>query len=429
MKLKPLIYSLSPLFIFSIAYADATPSIEILQNQINALQSQINALQTENTASSMIMSDASNPFSAMSDTLFPLGVMQAKPSFTAPLILGGELEMDIQTWGGSFSTRIDRTTTYQDGSDIAVPTADLNALANLGTWVSVYLSIEGGAAPATTSIGQAFMLFGNLQNNPFFLTAGQTYLPFGVFNGNGPYANNLDTNAFRASNTNQVTLNYSQGNFYTNLAGLENKDDRSNLDDFSYTISYTTSGNFNYSVGAGYLYDVRGLGSEVGESYPNNNANEGDPNPTNPGNTIRGDRNAVYDLNALVAYGVYGLNAEANLTQTGAESLNGQATGQMSAWNLAGTYSPTLWNIPTTFTLSYSATHNMQDISFPLNGMANNPQETQMGDHDSGMAHQWLIAMSNEFVTNVYMSPEFAYATLYNGTNTWSLTYDITANL
>ncbi len=427
MKLCKLTLGLLPLLSISTLYANN--AITALQNQINALQSQINALQTQSSAASLIMSDQNNPFSGMSDTQFPLALMQAKSTFNAPLILGGELEADLQTWGGSYSTQINSSTTYNNGSDIALPTADLNSMANMGQWVSAYLSVQGQVPQNNVSIDQTFFLFGNIQINPAFLTIGETYLPFGAFNGNGPYANNLDTNAFRASNTNQIALNYVKGDFYTNLAGFENKDNRDSLNDFSYTLSYTTSGNFNYSLGAGYLNDIRGLGSEAGESYPNNNANEGDPNPTNPGNTIRGGRNAAYDLNALINYDVYGANGEFDITQTGAQTLSGADTGQMSAWNIALTYAPTLWGIATTFSVGYSATHNMNDISFPLNGMANNPQETQMGDNDSGMAHQWLAYMTNEFFPNTDFSPEFAYDTLYNGSHTWSLTYDITANI
>ncbi|MCX7123991.1 MAG: LbtU family siderophore porin, partial [Gammaproteobacteria bacterium] len=419
--------SLLPLLTISAAYAN--DSINALQSQINALQNQINTLQAQTTPSAMVMSDQSNPFSGMPDTTFPLAMMQAKATFNAPLILGGELEIDPQIWGGSFSIPVDSSTTYNNGSDIAVTTADLNTMANMGQWVSAYISIQGGVASNPTTLDQAFLTFGNIQRNPFFLTIGETYLPFGVFNGNGPYANNLTTNALRASNTNQISLNYVKGDFYTNLAGFENKDDRNNLEDFSYMVSYTTTGNFNYSIGAGYLYDVRGTDTSLGNAYPNNNNETTKVNPVNTPNTITGSRNAVYDLNGLVAYGPYGMNGEAALTQSGAQNLNGTETGQMSTWNIAATYDILPWGIPTTLSMGYSATHNMNNIPFVLNGMANNSQSTQSSDNNAGMAHQWIAYMSNEFFHNIYMSPEFSYDTLYNGTHTWELTYDITANI
>ncbi len=346
-------------------------------------------------------------------------MMQAKAEFDKPLILGGELEIDPQMWGGTYSRAISNTLTYNSGSGIAVITADLNTMANIGKWVSAYISIQGGIAPAKTTFDQAFLTVGNIQTNPFFLTVGESYMPFGVFNGNGPFANNLVTNAFRAGNTNQIALNYAKGDFYTNLATFNNKSSTTtNLEDFSYSISYTTTGNFNYSVGAGYLYDVRGTNASVGEAYP-----------TNSPNTVTGGRNGAYDLNGLVAYGPFGLNGEFIITQTGATNLNGTGTGQMSTWNVTGTYGLLPFGIPTTLFASYSATHNMQSIAFPLNGMIYQPQTTEVTDSNESMAHQWLIAMSNEFFHNVYMSPEYAYDTLYNGTHTWTLTYDITANL
>ena len=99
MNLQRLTLSLLTLFGFSTAYAD--DSVNALQNQINTLQNQINNLQNNQVAlPSIVMSDFSNPFSAMSDTIFPLSIMQSKSDFKAPLILGGELEIDLQAWGG-----------------------------------------------------------------------------------------------------------------------------------------------------------------------------------------------------------------------------------------------------------------------------------------------------------------------------------------
>ncbi len=411
------------------AYADSnSPSaLDALQSQINSLQNQISTLNTSSVLSQYVMTDFSNPFGLLLDTHYALGVLQDKAVFTTPVVLGGNLEADLQTWGGSFSTSIPSQGTYQDGSAVSITAANLDTMANVNDWVTAFLAMQGnvgGNSGNPPTFDKAFLLFGNLQKNPLFVTVGEIYLPFGMFLGNGPWSNNLDTNAFQISKTNQLTLNFYQKGFYSSFAWFNTPADPDALNDFTYNLSYVKSGTFNYTVGAGYLYDIRDTNSGVGAAYPQ--AGTGG-NTTSSTNTVSGGRNGLFDVNASAGYGPVSLNGEFDLTETGATNLNGSDTGKMSAWNIAAGYGIILANIPTYFQVGYSATHNMNNISFPLAGMAYTAAQTQTTDSDEGIQHNWLVSMTNHFFNNVYMSPEYQYSTLYNGTHTWTLTYDISA--
>ena len=408
------------LFLSISAYGGPQDQLSSLQNQVNALEQQINKMQIQPAFTHYVGLDTQNPFGAQLDTSYPLTVMKFKEQYTAPLTLGAKFEIDTQVWNGSFSESIDSSTTYQSGTDFAVTTAKVYSLANMGDWVTGFFVLD--VAPnesATSSFEQAFLNFGNLKKSPFFMTVGDAYLPFGVFNGAGFWTDNLDIVAFRNNTENQIGLNFYKEGLYTALAFFNNNARGSSaLGDFSYSLNYASSGYFNYSIGAGYLYDVRGTSTGVGEAYPATGSST---------YTIIGARNAVYDLNMLLAYGPYNLAGEADLTEEGVQNLNGTSTGPMSAWNLISSYSTRLANVPTSFSFGYSATHNMNNIPMPLNGMATTSVSTQETDNNAGMAHQWLLFMSNEFFKNIYMTPEYEYSTLYNGAHTWTLTYDVTA--
>lgn len=428
MKVRALSYCvLSAMAIHSYADGSSQDQLNALQAQISSLQTQINQLGTQSAMSNVMMLDTANPFGVMPSTTMPLAIMQSKSSFNTPLIMGGTLEADAQLWGGSFSNNNNvGGLTYHTGSDVAISSANLYTMVNMDQWVTGYLSLQGDVGGFTNSqmtFDKAFLTVGNLQKNPIYFMLGKAYLPFGAFNGNGPFSNNLDTNTFRIQQTNQASLNYFTNGIYTSITGFSNPNS-SDVKDYVYDISYTKLGNFNYTVGASYLYDIRDTNSGLGASYPLNGQSGG----ASSTNTLTGGRNGAFDINGAVGYGLYTLFGEFDITQTNSTNLNGSSTGKMSAWDIAFDYAPVLWNIPTTFQISYSATNNMNNVSAGLSGMiVQAPQTMGTTDTNAGMQHEWLLSMSNQFFKNVFFSPEYQYATLYNGTHTWTLTYDISA--
>lgn len=429
MKLRVLSCAILSVIAVSSYAAANTPDLSALQAQINSLENQINSLNTQNSLSQAVMLDTAAPINAMSDTIIPLQVLQAKPTLSAPLVIGGSLEGDAQWWNGSFSTTDSSGNVYQTGTGIYLTSANLAFMANLGTWVTGVMTLQGNVGGSQNSgfqVDKAFLVVGNLQKNPLFLTVGEAYVPFGVFSGNGPYANSLDTNMFRISKTNQLALNFFQNGLSTSFALFNSKASPSSLNDFAYNINYATTGNFNYSIGAGYLRDIRGTNSGLGAAFPDEATSE--PALTTTYNVNSG-RNAVYDINGAVNYGLYGLVGQYDTTQDSATNRAGQSVGgKMAAWNITGSYKPTILNLPTTLSLGYSATRNMATIPMPLVGLVTDGAQTAGNvDNNSGMQHQWQLAASSQVMKNVYTGPEFDYQHLYSGKNTWTLVYDMTA--
>jgi hypothetical protein len=103
--------------------------------------------------------------------------------------------------------------------------------------------------------------------------------------------------------------------------------------------------------------------------------------------------------------------------------VNNVATGKLSSWMLGANYKTGLYNIPTTFQLSYSATENMQNLPYALPGEANGTINTV----GTSVKNQWLASVEGEVLTNFFVGPEFDYSELYTGQKTYAVTLDMNA--
>lgn len=418
------------------AFADNTQATAQQQAQINSLSAQINQLQAQQQPSSTsttvasvlgnnVMLDSADPFGMMSDTNFNLQVLQAKQSsgFTKPIVIGAYLEADPQIWGGTLNTTGSQGVGYKQGASIYLTSAKLYAMGNIGDWVSTFLSFQPATSnAASTTFDQAFITFGNLNKNPLFLTAGKSYLPFGTFAGNGPWSNSLTTNDFRTQQTNQINLGFYQNGLTLNFAVANDGTDTrnngssygSNMGVFVYNVFYNKSyaNSFNYSVGASYLTDIRGLNNNVGGAY-------------NAANGLSGGKNGAYDLNGSIGYKQVTLNAEYASTTDSATNANGTSTGVMSSWMTTLSYSPVLAGQVTVFSLGYSQSSNMANVPYYVSGSYNSLPTTGLGQ---GFKQQWIAFVQRPVLfKNMYIGPEFDYAKTYNNQYTWTGTVDISA--
>ncbi len=417
------------------AFADNTQATAQQQAEINSLSAQINQLQAQQqpaptTSTSVtvasvlgnnVMLDSADPFGMMSDTNFNLQVLQAKQSsgFTKPIVLGAYLEADPQMWGGTLKTTGTQGAGYQQGSGVYLTSAKLYAMGNLNDWVSTFFSLQPQTTIYSTTFDQAFITFGNLNKNPLFLTVGRTYLPFGTFAGNGPWSNSLTTNDFRTSMSNQLNLGFYQNGLTLNFAVANSGANsngvayNNNITEFVYNVYYAKSyaNSFNYSAGASYLSDIRGLVNNIGNAYATN--------------AISGGRNGAYDLNGSLGYKQVTLNAEYATTTSSATNPNGTSTGDMSSWMTTLSYSPVLAGKVTVFSVGYSQSSNMANVPSNVSGSFNSYPYTGPGQ---GFKQQWIAFVQRPmFMKNLYISPEFDYAKTYNNQYTWTGTVDISA--
>lgn len=451
MKVKVLVTSLSALLISSV-YADNsswtnlnsgnTQATAAQQAQLNQLQAQINTLKSQinnqgNLSSNNgnlgmladqinrgVFNDYEHPFGNLPDTGLSYALLQEQNVYNkAVLTVGGQVEADIQAWGGNNLNVVPGTyngneSAYDNGSALSLTTAKLYLLANPNNWTQIFMTVKGGInGDPTASISEAFLTVGNLSKSPLFATLGKTYVPFGIFTGNGPWSNNLTTNAFRSNELSQVIFGFGKGGLNTNIALFNGQN---NANDFSYNLQYgTTINNTNLSAGAGYLNDIRFEGGGAGAAYAMNGASTPGVSPLN------GGRNGAVDLNASVTYNFLqnqsvGLAGEW-VTTTNSPEYQGVSTGKMKSWDVIGTYNTLLANMTTQFGLDYSATQNMQNVPLPLSASVANASTATV----VGIKNQWLGYASVEVLNNVFVSPEYARQKLYSGASSWAGTLDL----
>lgn len=401
---------------------------------IPSLQQQINTLQNEITKEHQLVSkfearyhrggylyaglNSAHPLDELPDTSFASAFLEEKQDFTRPLTVSGYLEFDAQAWGGNYSTPVPSSTnTYENGSGLFLTTAKLFTLFMPDHWVSFITDMEGKGVNTSISIENAALIIGNLTQTPFYFAVGRFHLAFGVFAGGGPWSSSIANESFKVGETTQAEVGFDKDGLNIALSGFNNGTFANNVDDFSVAAEYdyVFSQLVSLSVGAGYLNDIRGTDSGIGAAYASSPA------------VLNGKKNAVYDANATIGIGKMSFFGEYDRSQRGANvTVNGSNVGNsgpMSAWVVAAAYSHLFYGKPTSFSLSYSHTHNLANVPLFLSGDANNAVPAP-----DGMRNDIIASMSYEAIKNIYLGPEWQYATLYNHAgHTWTATLDVSA--
>ncbi len=402
MKLKLL--SMAMALAVSPLFADSQTTLDQLQAQINALQTQVNQMTQTTAIDQAVGLDTANPFGALSKVFMPLQLVKTREQGKS-LVLGGQIEGDLQYWGGD-DLATSSGAQYGSGSSVAATKVYLFTEANLGQDAMGFLSLKNGSNN-TVIVDRAFVIAGELNaNNPLFVTVGSTYLPFGLFVGNGPLNMTLTTDAFRVSPTNQLTGNAVWGPITFIASAYNNASTVNNTINGLFTVQFSKLVNaMHYNFGASYLNNVVGTNSDVGTAFVAGSS------PSNPA----WDANFNVGMKALSLIGEY-------VSTTDSATIDHQARGDLSSWVLGVNGGFECLSAPYFWQMSYSATHNMQNIATPLDGNFQNGLKTSIG-----FQHQWIGSLQGEYWNNVYIGPELTYGTLYNGQNTYSAILDMTA--
>ena len=370
----------------------------------------------------IVQSDAAQPLGLLSETSLAYSLLEAQSSAQASLTLGGFLQADLQTWGANTDVPVAFSDRYpQSGSALALTSADLYTLANLNSWTQVFFTLEGGLNGYPTTLSQALINFGNLSKTPFYVSVGETDLPFGVFPGGGLVESTLEASAFESTQLNQLNFGFALGQFNTNLVVFNGQN---NLNDFMYNLQYGHPfGPFSLSGGVGYMNDIRYSGSAIAAAYGSSSGRY-----TVQSDILKGGQIGAVNLNTALAYQLnpsQSLGAAAEwMSTTSSPLFRNHPTGDMQAWSVTGNYNRPIFAKNTTFAIDYSATVNMQVVPMPFSVPVNAVNVNLIGTQD-----QWLGYVQSELAHNVYVGPEFAWIQLYHGGQTWESTLDVSVYL
>jgi hypothetical protein len=374
-------------------------------------------------------------FEKISKPVYGLGLLQAKEKLPARgIAVGGELEVDPQVWHGD----IDYSNNHGNGSSMVFSAADIDLMANINDWMSAFVKISNaGANQSSVALKRSFLLFGNLQQSPFYALIGQNNLPFGNFSPDaGPWSNGIDTNSFRPGETvKQLMFGYYNNGLKANAAVFQNQNSSTvtgapnnrNINNFLLSTVYDgnlANGYTNYTVGAGYLNDLRYMNKTWGDGYDSTTSAAG--NDFANSNGITDKRLPVLDLNAkvtfnnLVAFAAEFDKVLNHVTTTGGSDPSLNITNKAPyIWSAGAYYMPVIAGKQTTFWMGYAQAKNMQGLPMALSGNAYN-------DYDSaGIKHSLNAAISRSvFVDNNTISLDYQHVKDYAGKRSNTYTID-----
>jgi hypothetical protein len=261
--------------------------------------------------------------------------------------------------------------------DFDLGSAELDIAIALNEWVEGFIGISYDSAPPFTGmvqrvsnsnfrLGKGFVNVGNLDKTPFYMTAGQIYVPF------GRYSSSMISSPFplamARTKTRVFQLGYRQHVNHGLFAAAYG---------FKSDTTYGNSANGGVNLGYDLLSDkVRG---QFGVSYINNIADaEGMQNTgggtgdflgfgaTTANENVR--KTAAFDVNAYVLIGNYGLTAEW-VTATDdfrVEDLSYNLQGaKPQAGNFEISYSFTGASKPTSIAVGYGFTRQALALGLP----------------------------------------------------------------
>ncbi|QIV94957.1 DUF3573 domain-containing protein [Allofrancisella frigidaquae] len=351
------------------------------------------------------------PIGMISSNLFASTLMGQRSKFDDySVFFGGFLETDAQVFFGSPITKNNNDISQSNGQNIYLTAANLYFLSNLGHYVTAQFDFDTDES-GNFNLGNAFVMFGNLDTSPFFVTAGRNKLSVGSYGGGGTLTSGIIKNFLSPGQVTNVSLNYKSDTINANVAVFGSDDRRAN---FSTGLFYADSLSENLAAGfnVGYVFNMAGAG---------NSALAGALKDTPQEN----DNVGVFNLDANVGYAMLGgfWQVQAGwATTTNEENFNGTGNNVLAgAWYTALNYSLELFGRNTNFGASYGQSYNAANIPMAI---ASSP--ISFGRAASGIQNQFIVSAQRAyFDDNVLFGPEYAYQKLYSGQHMNTITLDV----
>ncbi len=223
--------------------------------------------------------DASDVWSQQSTMNEDLTVLKYKQTLQNNLQKAG-LSLDqrpiIEISGGVAGTATQTFSNFsnpQNSGNFGLSTAEIDINAMVGQWATGFMTLGYNSSTSEVFVSRGFVTIGNLDKTPFYLTAGQVYLPF------GRYYSGLNTAPLTLSlariKDQAVILGYAKGNFsmqgYT-FSGINGNTRSTAFHSGGLNANYKIVFNpdINLNVGSGVISDMTDAGGmqSTGASDP-----------------------------------------------------------------------------------------------------------------------------------------------------------------
>ncbi|MFC4892541.1 DUF3573 domain-containing protein [Pseudofrancisella aestuarii] len=346
------------------------------------------------------------PIGMISSNLFASTLLGQRAKFDDySVFFGGFIEADAQVWSGSQISRSGGAPPFSaNGQNIYLTNSTLYFLSNLGHYVTAQFDFDADET-GNFHVGNAFVIFGNLDTSNFFVTAGKNKLSVGTYGGGGPLTGGI-TSIFAPGYVTNVSVNYKNNVLNANVAVFGADDRTAN---FSTGVFYADAFTENLSGGlnAGYIYNLPGAGNGSLKEVM--------------GSAETGVINLDANLTYAVGPGFFSTNVGWTGTTNQYDYMQNGTQSYAGAWYVAGVYALNLGGRDTNFNLSYGQTYNAAGVPMSI---AASP--LKFGSTSSGIEYQFIASAQRAyFDNNVLFGPEYAYQKLYNGQHMNTVTLDM----
>jgi hypothetical protein len=252
-------------------------------------------------------------------------------------------------------------------SDIVLATAELGIRSQVNDWVEAGISFLYEQDETDLEVDTAYLTLGNTDASPLFLTAGQVYVPFGVYETN-LVSDPLTLDIGEARET-ALQLGFEQSGFSGSLYvfnGDNNVKDRDRIDGWGANLGFAQEHDDRaWSVGVGYINDL-GDSDTLHESLNDTRVGAAELDPSLSLDPT--ERTGGWTLNAAANLGPFSLIGEylSATDRFDPVSLGFKDGGaRPSAWNIEAGYSFTLLGRESVAAVAYQGTREALALELP----------------------------------------------------------------
>lgn len=281
-------------------------------------------------------------------------------------------------------------------SDIVLATAELGIHSQVNDWIEAGISFLYEQNETDLEVDTAYLTLTNADASPLFLTAGQVYVPFGVYETN-LVSDPLTLDIGEARET-ALQLGFEQSGFSGSLYvfnGDNNIKGKDRIEGWGANLGFEQdSDDWAWSMGAGYINDL-GDSDSLHETINDTRvgAAELDPSLSIDPN----ERTAGWTLNAAASFGPFSLIGEYLSATDDFDPISLEFKGEgarPSAWNIEAGYSFSLMGRESVAAVAYQGTREALALELPK--------------------ERWLLGWSIEIFDRTSLGLEWARDRDYN---------------
>ncbi|ADA78599.1 hypothetical protein DR79_637 [Francisella tularensis] len=344
------------------------------------------------------------PIGQLPSNLFASSILRQRAFFDDySIFFGGFIQADAQIWNGTDITTRNGGNFTGNGENIYLTSATLYFLANLGHYVTANLDFVANQNN-NYDLQDAFVIFGNLDTTPVFVSVGKYRPSVGSFGGGGPWTSGITANMFRPLRVTNAAINYRGDTSNANFTVFDAKNHATFSVAYFDAVSIPNIAQVGFNLG--YMHDIRGannrfnfIDKRVGE-FNIDTAISFESIPFLPGN-----------LNVGAGWAT---------TTTQSTQFNGRSNAFAGAFTVQAAYTFKLFGSGQNINASYGHSYNADNIPMPLSAGGSFFLAA------SGIKDQILVSTQRSFFDdNVLIGPEYSWQSLYNGQRMNTLTLDL----